>query len=71
MKRILEIIYKGILALFELITDLLITFVCILLLKGIFNENIYINVIILLITFCGLVYGINENWRQIHYQIQK
>ena len=60
MKRILEIIYKGALALFEFIIDLLIIFISVVILKGIFGDNIYVNSIILLIVFCGLVYGIHD-----------
>lgn len=60
MKRILEIIYKGALALFEFIIDLLIIFISVVILKGIFGDNIYVNAIVLLIVFCGLVYGIKD-----------
>ena len=60
MKRILDIIYRMALAIFEFIIDLLIIFVSIVILKGIGGDNIYINTIILLIVFCGLVYGIHD-----------
>ena len=60
MKKILEIIYKVALASFEFLIDLLIIFVSIVILKGIFGDNIYVNSIILLIVFCGLVYGIHD-----------
>jgi len=60
MKRILEIIYKVALASFEFLIDLLIIFVSIVILKGIFGDNIYVNATILLVTFCGIVYGIHD-----------
>ena len=60
MKRILEIIYRGALSLFEFIVDLLIIFLSVVILKGIFGDNIYVNSIVLLIVFCGLVYGIHD-----------
>ena len=60
MRKMLDIIYRIILSLFEFIVDLLIIFVCIVILKGIFGDNIYVNIAILLITFCGLVYGIHD-----------
>jgi len=60
MNRILDIIYRIALSLFEFIVDLLIIFVCIVILKGIFGDNVYVNITILLITFCGLVYGIHD-----------
>ena len=60
MKRILDIIYRITLSIFEFIIDLLIIFVSVVILKGIFGDNIYVNSIILLIVFCGLVYGIHD-----------
>lgn len=60
MKRILNIIYKGSLSIFEFIIDLLIIFVSTVILRGVFGDNIYVNSIILLIVFCGLVYGIHD-----------
>ena len=60
MKRILDIIYRIALSLFEFIVDLLIIFVSVVILKGIFGDNIYVNSIILLIVFCGLVYAIHD-----------
>ena len=60
MKRILDIIYRIALSIFEFIIDLLIIFVSVVILKRIFGDNIYVNSIILLIVFCGLVYGIHD-----------
>jgi hypothetical protein len=60
MKIILEIIYRVALSLFEFIIDLLIIFLSVVILKGIFGDNIYVNSIVLLIVFCGLVYGIHD-----------
>ena len=60
MKIILEIIYRVALSLFEFIIDLLIIFLSVVILKGIFGDNIYVNSTILLVTFCGIVYGIHD-----------
>ena len=60
MKIILEIIYRVALSLFEFIIDLLIIFLSVVILKGIFGDNIYVNSIILLIVFCGIIYGIHD-----------
>jgi len=60
MRRILDIIYRVLLGLFEFIVDLLIVFTCVVILKSIFNDNICLNTIILLIVLCGLVYGIHD-----------
>ena len=60
MKRILDIIYRIALSIFEFIIDLLIIFVSVVILKGIFGDNIYVNSIILLIVFCGIIYGIHD-----------
>ena len=60
MNKILDIILRIALSIFEFIIDLLIIFVSVVILKGIFGDNIYVNSIILLIVFCGLVYGIHD-----------
>lgn len=60
MRRILDIIYRVLLGLFEFIVDLLIIFVCIIILRTIFDDNICVNTAILLIVLCGLVYGIHD-----------
>lgn len=60
MRRILDIIYRVLLGLFEFIVDLLIVFTCVVILKSIFNDNICLNTLILLIVLCGLVYGIHD-----------
>jgi len=60
MKKILDIIYRIALAIFEFIIDLLIIFVSIVILRGIFGDNICVNTAILLIVLCGLVYGIHD-----------
>ena len=60
MRNILDVIYRGALAIFEFVVDLLIIFVSIVILKGLFGDNIYVNSLILLISFCGLVYGLHD-----------
>ena len=60
MKKILNIVYIISLSIFEFIIDLLIIFLSVIILIGIFNENIYVNSIILLIVLCGLIYGVND-----------
>ena len=60
MRNILDVIYRGALAIFEFVIDLLIIFVSIVILKGLFGDNIYVNSLILLISFCGLVYGLHD-----------
>ena len=60
MKRIIDIIYRIALSIFEFIIDLLIIFVSTVILRGVFGDNIYVNSIILLIVFCGIIYGIHD-----------
>ena len=60
MRQLLDVIYRGALAIFEFVIDLLIIFVSIVILKAMFGDSIYTNSLILLISFCGLVYGIHD-----------
>ena len=58
--KILEVIYKCSLSLFEFIIDVLIIFFSVILLKALFGDNIIVNAASLLIIFCGIIYGIHD-----------
>ena len=58
--KLIEIIYKGALSIFEFIIDVLIIFLTILIIKALFGDNIIANSASLLIIFCGLIYGIHD-----------
>ena len=58
--KLIEIIYKGALSIFEFIIDVLIIFVTIIIIKALFGDNIIANSASLLIIFCGVIYSIHD-----------
>ena len=43
MRQLLDVIYRGALAIFEFVVDLLIIFVSVVILRAMFGDNIYTN----------------------------